>query len=46
MPRKENNPCQRTFERSIETIVGEFRQFLEAAVDGEAKDQTIMVEIR
>jgi hypothetical protein len=36
-----------TVEKSeIETIVGEFRQFREAAVDGEGKDQTIMVEIR
>ena len=34
-------------ERSeMETVVQEFRRFLEAAVDGEEKDQTIMVEIR
>lgn len=40
-------PSKATLEKSdIETIVREFRQFLEAAVDGEAKGQTIMVEIR
>jgi hypothetical protein len=40
-------PSKATLEKSdIETIVSEFRQFLEAAVDGEAKGQTIMVEIR
>jgi hypothetical protein len=34
-------------ERSeMETVVQEFRRFLEAAVDGEEKDQTKMVEIR
>ena len=40
-------PTKATVERSeMETVVQEFRRFLEAAVDGEEKDQTIMVEIR
>ncbi|MGA7501638.1 MAG: hypothetical protein WBX00_33315 [Isosphaeraceae bacterium] len=40
-------PTKAKVERSeMETVVQEFRRFLEAAVDGEAKDQTIMVEIR
>jgi hypothetical protein len=40
-------PTKATVERSeMETVVQEFRRFLEAAVDGEEKDQTIMVQIR
>jgi len=40
-------PTKAKVERSeMETVVQEFRRFLEAAVDGEEKDQTIMVEIR
>jgi len=40
-------PSKATVEKSeIETVVGEFRHFLEAAVDCATKDQTIMVQIR
>jgi len=30
----------------IETIVGEFRKFLEAAGDGDGKSQSIILEIK
>ena len=44
---REFKPTKAKVERSeMETVVQEFRRFLEAAVDGEEKDQTIMVEIR
>jgi len=41
------HPSKATIERAdIETVVGEFRKFLETALDGDARAESTIVEIR
>jgi hypothetical protein len=41
------HPSKATVEKGdIETVVGEFRKFLEAAVDGDGKSQSTILEIK
>lgn len=44
---KDFHPSKGTVEKGeIETVVGEFRKFLEAAVDGDGKTQSTLLEIK